>query len=351
MTFTFNDAGRMTAATQGSVTTQYAVNALGQRVSKSASGVVTLFAYDESGHLIGEYDGGGNLIEETVWIGDIPAATLRPDANGGVDIYYVHTDRLNTPRRISRATDNTIVWVWSSDPYGNGFVDQDPDGDGQSFTYNLRFPGQYYDAETGLNYNYMRDYDPAVGRYVESDPIGLAGASYSTYAYVSGNPISDYDPFGLCKVELRFAPAAWVGWAGIYHAYVVTTDPNGSQTVFRGGPGSPNANGIFGNIRAQYAPYGPKGPDWTTKKPPSMLIYEDGQSCGCENQGFKSILNTINEEQLNYGVNDWNSNSVAGTMLRDSGFAVRSLPVTAPGFQTNLPLTWGAPAQGASGQW
>jgi RHS repeat-associated protein len=62
--------------------------------------------------------------------------------------------------------------------------------------YNPRFPGQYYDVETGLNYNAYRDYDPAVGRYIESDPIGLAGGSFSTYAYVYGNPLSNYDRNG-----------------------------------------------------------------------------------------------------------------------------------------------------------
>lgn len=63
--------------------------------------------------------------------------------------------------------------------------------------YNLRFPGQYYDAETGLNQNYNRDYDPLVARYVESDPIGLAGGSYSTYSYAYQNPLSYSDPDGL----------------------------------------------------------------------------------------------------------------------------------------------------------
>jgi RHS repeat-associated protein len=86
--------------------------------------------------------------------------------------------------------------LWNSDPYGLGFTDSDPDGDGQVFVYNLRLPGQYYDVETGLNYNYSRDYDPATGRYVESDPIGLAGGSYSTYAYADGNPVSNSDATG-----------------------------------------------------------------------------------------------------------------------------------------------------------
>jgi RHS repeat-associated protein len=81
------------------------------------------------------------------------------------------------------------VWHWDHDPFGNGA----PTG---NITYNLRFPGQYYDLETGLHYNGFRDYDPSVGRYVQSDPIGLRGG-LNPYAYAKASPISNIDLSGL----------------------------------------------------------------------------------------------------------------------------------------------------------
>ena len=87
-------------------------------------------------------------------------------------VYYVYADHLNTPRVITDGT-NKVVWRWDSDPFGADAANEDPDGDGTKFRYNLRFPGQYYDGETGLHYNYFRDYDSTTGRYVESDPLGI----------------------------------------------------------------------------------------------------------------------------------------------------------------------------------
>jgi RHS repeat-associated protein len=100
----------------------------------------------------------------------------------------VAPDHLGAPHQITDSGGN-VVWLWDHDPFGNGT----PTG---SFGYNLRFPGQFYDQQTGLHYNYFRDYDPAKGRYVESDPIGLAGGT-NTYGYVGSNPLGRSDRLGL----------------------------------------------------------------------------------------------------------------------------------------------------------
>ena len=109
--------------------------------------------------------------------------------------HFIHFDHLGTPRRV---TDDgqTVVWSWDSTPFGNSNPDEDPDGNSKSFTLNLRFPGQYYDAESGLHYNYFRTYDPGTGRYIESDPVGL-GAGLNTYGYALQQPQRFADPFGL----------------------------------------------------------------------------------------------------------------------------------------------------------
>jgi RHS repeat-associated protein len=192
---TYNDAGRLKTLTNGSATETLLYNALGQRIQTGggAAGTV-LYAYDEAGHLLGEYDGSGTLIEETVWLGDIPVATLRPSGST-VAIYYVHTDQLNTPRQVTRPSDNARMWTWYSDPFGTDAANANPAGAG-TFPYNLRFPGQIFDGQAGLHQNGFRDYGPATGRYHQSDPIGLV-SGINPYAYVDGNPISETDPLGL----------------------------------------------------------------------------------------------------------------------------------------------------------
>ncbi|MBI3773004.1 MAG: hypothetical protein HY272_09930 [Gammaproteobacteria bacterium] len=154
------------------------------------AGGKTLFVYDEQGQLIGEYDQTGTPIQETIYLGNLPVAVVKNNV-----VYRLYADHLNTPRAIADTT-NKVMWSWNSDAFGTTAANEDPDGDGVKLTYNLRFPGQYLDQETGLHYNYFRDYDPQTGRYVQSDPIGLDGG-LNTYTYVAGNPLNWVDLFGL----------------------------------------------------------------------------------------------------------------------------------------------------------
>ncbi|SBT04402.1 hypothetical protein ACCAA_1350001 [Candidatus Accumulibacter aalborgensis] len=133
----------------------------------------------------------------TTWSAEVPITV----AAGGVKIYYLHHDHLNTPRLVTDET-NKVVWRNTplGEPFGMGLPEEDPDGDGQAFTLNLRFPGQYADRESSLNYNYFRDsYFPDLGRYGQSDPIGINGGA-NTYSYVGGNPLLFSDPSGLCPL-------------------------------------------------------------------------------------------------------------------------------------------------------
>ena len=211
---------------------------LRQRVRKSGPAVPggqTDFVYDEQGRLLGEYDANGKVMQETVYLDDLPVAVLKPEpGTGRTAVYQVYADQLNTPRVITRATDNQIVWRWDTgDPFGLFVPDENPGGLGV-FTYNLRFPGQYFDKETNLFYNGHRDYDPQTGRYIESDPIGLAGG-LNPYVYVLNQPTRYVDPLGLnpvggavigAEVGTTFLPGvgtvvggvvgagvgAWIGW-------------------------------------------------------------------------------------------------------------------------------------------
>jgi RHS repeat-associated protein len=227
-TFAYDYQGRMKSSTSGGATVSFVYNALGQRIKRGGT-VTRVFFYDQAGHLQGEYTAARSLVQETVWLGDIPVATLRSKSGGGVDIFYVHTDHLNTPRKVSQPSDNKLRWRWDSTPFGTGVPNENPEGVG-TFAYNLRFPGQYFDTETGLHYNYFRDFDPNTGRYVQSDPIGLLGG-VNTYGYVLQNPISLSDPLGLdgfyCRRPLGKPPGT-KGPPILHHEYICVTRADGS---------------------------------------------------------------------------------------------------------------------------
>jgi len=151
-----------------------------------------LYFYDRQNHLIAEMTPQGNPLITYVWRDDVPVSLIvhgTPEA-----AVYLETDHLNTPIT-ARNQAGTVVWKWESDAFGSTLPNEDPDNTGKKTTINLRFPGQYFDKESGLHYNWNRYYDPKIGRYMSSDPIGLEGG-INTYGYANGNPVSVSDPNG-----------------------------------------------------------------------------------------------------------------------------------------------------------
>lgn len=188
LTFSYDDNNRMTQVSDAGVATTYGFNGKGERVRKSGA-ATTLYHYDSSGNLLFESDSLGNALVEYIWLGNQRLAMVQ-----GANLYYTHVDHLGT---VQMLTDGSGGVAWAADykPFGEVTVTM------ASVENNLRFPGQYYDVESGLHYNYFRGYDPTTGRYVESDPMGL-DAGLNTYIYTLANPLTYMDIFGLsskCK--------------------------------------------------------------------------------------------------------------------------------------------------------
>jgi RHS repeat-associated protein len=201
-TFTCNDLNRMSQVLEsGIVKRNYAYNGKGEQVRRwLAANDDRYSVYDESGQWLGEYDSNGAPRQQIVWLHNLPVAVLT-GAGAAQKLHYIEADALGTPRVVvdpTRGAGGTAIWRWelTGEVFGNTAPNEDPDNDSTAFVFDMRFPGQRYDAASGLNYNYFRDYDTTGGRYVQSDPIGLAGG-LSTYGYVDGNPLKKVDPMGL----------------------------------------------------------------------------------------------------------------------------------------------------------
>ncbi len=167
----------------------YSYDPFGRRISKDAGTSKTFYLYSDEG-LIVEADASGQVTKSYGYAPQSDYGTQPLFMRTGNNYYYYQLDHLGTPQQLTSQS-GQVVWRASYDAYGNATVDP-----GSSITNNLRFPGQYFDAETGLHYNWMRYYEPATGRYVASDPVSLY-AGVNLYAYAFGNPANIYDPYGL----------------------------------------------------------------------------------------------------------------------------------------------------------
>lgn len=145
------------------------------------------------------------------------ATVLIASSANAANLYYIYPDQVGTPRLVTDTSGNA-VWTWNNDdPFGNNAPNTNPSSLG-TFIFNPRFPGQYADSETNLNYNTFRDYNTFTGRYVESDPIGLRGG-INTYIYVNSNSLSFVDPYGEVaafplKMPIPIRPIPLPPWLG-----------------------------------------------------------------------------------------------------------------------------------------
>ena len=192
----YSDTGRLFQLLEdGLLKAEYIYNDQGQRTRKTLyqpDGItvdsITIFHYDQMGYLVTETTETGALLKDYIWQeGMHPIAQI--DNQGTETITYLHTDHLMTARL---ATDDlqTITWRWEGEAFGNT-----PAQELAGTQINLRFPGQYFDQESNLHYNWNRYYDPGTGRYITSDPIGLQGG-INTFGYVDQNPLLYIDPTG-----------------------------------------------------------------------------------------------------------------------------------------------------------
>jgi RHS repeat-associated protein len=189
LTLTYDDWGRMRTSNNGNGTYTYGVNGLDERVSKTNGTSAYYYIYAGVGQLLGIYNASGQAMDEMVYLNDKPIASVR----SGV-VYNVETDNLNTPVRVLDQSNN-IDWSWEGkEPFGLSQPTQAV-VNGNDFIFNLRFPGQYADQETGLFQNGYREYDPFTGRYMEVDPLGL-NAGWNPYNYVESNSLNNIDPLG-----------------------------------------------------------------------------------------------------------------------------------------------------------
>ena len=207
------------------------------------------------------------------------------------------------------------------------------------------YAGGVADDGTGQVHFGSRQYVAGIGRWVTVDAIGLHGG-VNTYAYVANDPINWADPSGLCRIDVGFKEVAFGG----YHAYVLTTDPNGFQMAFRGGPERDNVWDLVthgfdpGWIVTQAWPYR-HSLDFPAPGERHLFVnvLEDGCPCDPYKEQFRDATDIILAAGIEYRALGPNSNTVASVILLYGGFFPPAPPggIWAPGYFPGAPVGMG----------
>lgn len=167
---------------------------------------------------------------------------------------FKHPEYLNTPRLVADSA-GTTVWKWDQqEPFGNDTPNGDPNSTGTAFDFPVRLSDYYADKETGNFYAQQRDaYNPAIGAFPQSDPIGLRGG-VNTYQYVSANPLGLVDPFGLqaarCRRTIGSEPGGQLYGRATQHWYSCVYVEGGKWEC----GGQTSSVGFFGLLGSEGAP-------------------------------------------------------------------------------------------------
>jgi RHS repeat-associated protein len=238
-TFIYNQNDRLVQAEEDStILGEYVYNGLGQRVIKTANGVTAIFLYDFDGNLIAESQVDGTITSEYLYMGT--SRVSRVDV-GSSEIYYYHNDHLGTPELMTDASGNA-VWEVELKPFGEAKVKST-----STVNNNCRLPGQVFDEETGLHYNYFRDYHPGIGRFVEADPIGLKGG-INLYVYCANDPVNSMDPDGQVAALAYFVAQAAIGGITGAGAGFVTGITTGGKHKWLAAIAGGTAGGVAGTM-------------------------------------------------------------------------------------------------------
>jgi RHS repeat-associated protein len=197
--YAVNNAGRIRTLSIGAtLRTTYTYDGMQKlRVKAQTTPVSTThYVWDSFGHIIAEHASAGGVQKEYIWLGDTPLAVFE-----GANLFYVHPDNLDRPVMMTNNNaGQTIAWAARYDPFGN------PVTITSAITNNQRLPGQWFQIEDGLSYNWHRTYDPTIGRYTQADPLGFVDGP-SVYGYAGQNPVMKSDFTGLFVGRLHGLPS------------------------------------------------------------------------------------------------------------------------------------------------